>query len=204
MSPWTDEEILALIRLWPTSTAAQIAAQLHRAIEVAIHEGWNWLMRVGLLMPQPGVNGQSGFMILTRRAEAIGDEAGFQAFCSAATFPKSLLHPTIADDVWLALARGDLSVAVFIAFRAVEIAVRDASKAPATLVGVDLAGNASSLHGLLQCDGDQLMGGMRHGHQGDQAQIRQAQVTFAKGHIRQRAANNGQQLCRADLNGVID
>ena len=31
MSPWTDEEILALIRLWPTSTAAQIAAQLHRS-----------------------------------------------------------------------------------------------------------------------------------------------------------------------------
>jgi hypothetical protein len=31
VSPWTDEEILALIRLWPTSTAAQIAAQLHRS-----------------------------------------------------------------------------------------------------------------------------------------------------------------------------
>ena len=31
MSPWTDEEILALVRLWPTQSTMQIANTLHRS-----------------------------------------------------------------------------------------------------------------------------------------------------------------------------
>lgn len=120
-----------------------------REIELAINEGWNWLLRTGLLVPAPGQNGRSGFAILSRRAEAIADEAGFIAFKGATAFPKSLLHSSIADEVWMALARGDLGMAVFIGFRAVEIAVRDASGAPPTLVGVDLMRQAFGANGVL-------------------------------------------------------
>jgi hypothetical protein len=31
VSPWTDEEILALVRLWPTQSTMQIANTLHRS-----------------------------------------------------------------------------------------------------------------------------------------------------------------------------
>jgi hypothetical protein len=43
---------------------------------------------------------------------------------AAKAFPKSLLHPTIADGVWSALVHGDLDEAVFKSFKAVEEAVR--------------------------------------------------------------------------------
>jgi uncharacterized protein (TIGR02391 family) len=53
---------------------------------------------------------------------------GFQQFVQAAAFPKALLHPSIAEIIWLDLARGDLERAVFTAFKAVEVAVREAAK----------------------------------------------------------------------------
>lgn len=73
---------------------------LHQQIELAINEGWSWLLRAGLLVPQPGPNGVNGFTLLSRRSAAIEDEAGFRAFRSATECPKSLLHPSIADAVF--------------------------------------------------------------------------------------------------------
>jgi uncharacterized protein (TIGR02391 family) len=49
-----------------------------------------------------------------------------------------MLHPDIADTVWLDLARGDLSTAVFKAFRAVEEAVREVGEYEATDIGAPL------------------------------------------------------------------
>jgi hypothetical protein len=49
-----------------------------------------------------------------------------------------MLHPSIADKVWLDLARGDVADAVFTAFRAVEEAVRKAGGYGNAEVGVDL------------------------------------------------------------------
>ena len=54
------------------------------------------------------------------------------------TFPKSMLYPAIADKVWIALARGDLADAVFIAYRSVEEAVRKAGGYGDAEIGVDL------------------------------------------------------------------
>lgn len=99
----------------------------HRdGIEVALAEGWAWLRQNMLLIPAPGMNGNNGWLILSRRAKAIGDDADFDAFRAAAQFPRSMLHTSIADKVWLALSRGDLDDAVFHAFKAVEVSVRAA------------------------------------------------------------------------------
>jgi len=66
-------------------------------------------------------------MVFSRRGAALAkNDRDFQRFREAAAFPKSMLHPSIADKVWLALARGDLDDAVFAAFKAVEEAVREA------------------------------------------------------------------------------
>jgi uncharacterized protein (TIGR02391 family) len=51
----------------------------------------------------------------------------FASDMTAANFPKNLLHPAIAEKVRIQLAQGKLAVAVFIAFRAVEEAVRSAA-----------------------------------------------------------------------------
>jgi hypothetical protein len=93
-------------------------------VDLAIGEGWNWLRVHGMILPAGGSNGRNGWMVISRRGGAMLDEGNFTRYREAAAFPKSLLHPSIAEKVWLALSRGDLSDAVFIAFRAVEEAVR--------------------------------------------------------------------------------
>jgi uncharacterized protein (TIGR02391 family) len=108
-------------------------------IDVALAEGWHWLEINMLIMPAPGPNGSIGWKILSRRGAALVEDAmGFQHFKNSIGFPKTLLHSSISDKVWLALSRGDLSDAVFIAFRTVEEAVRHAGKYSAEDYGVEL------------------------------------------------------------------
>jgi uncharacterized protein (TIGR02391 family) len=107
-------------------------------IEIAVAEGWHWLEINELILPTPGQNGRNGWKVLSRQAASLATDEDFARFKEAAAFPKSLLHPKIADKVRLALARGDLDDAVFIAFKAVEVAVRDAGGFGPTDVGVTL------------------------------------------------------------------
>jgi uncharacterized protein (TIGR02391 family) len=107
-------------------------------IELALAEAWHWLEVNELILPAPGTNGRSGRKVLSRQAASLATDEDFARFREAVAFPKSLLHPGIADKVWLALARGDLDDAVFIAFKAVEVAVRDAGGFGPTDVGVAL------------------------------------------------------------------
>ena len=103
-----------------------------------LQKGWHWLEINELILPTPGYNGRNGWRVLSRQAATLAADEEFARFKEAVAFPKSLLHPTIADKVRLALARGDLDDAVFIAFKAVEVAVRDAGGFGPTDVGVAL------------------------------------------------------------------
>ncbi len=109
-----------------------------RQVELALSEGWNWLVVQGLLVPASGINGSNGFYVISRRGQALRSEEDFTRFKEAVAFPKNMLHPAIADKVWLNLARGDLADAVFVAFRAVEEAVRAAGGYGPSKIGVDL------------------------------------------------------------------
>ena len=109
----------------------------HRAgeVELAVAEAWLWLQNNGLIMPAAQPN--ATFHRLTRRGrEMVGDGRRMRDFLAATQFPRQLLHPSIADQVWVQLAQGEHGVAVFMAFRAVEEAVRNA------------AGFASHEHGV--------------------------------------------------------
>jgi len=109
------------------------------AINRAVGEAWQWLEVNLLIMPAEGQNGHNGYRVLTRRGEAaLADGQAYDAFVAASAFPKALLHPAIAENAWLDLARGEYDVAVFRAFRAVEEEVRDAGGYAATDIGVDL------------------------------------------------------------------
>lgn len=106
--------------------------------ELAVAEAWNWLLVQGLLIPEPGYNGNNGFMLLSRRAQKLLADGSFKTYARSLSFPKSLLHPSIADEVWLDIVRGDLETAVFKSFRAVEIAVREAGHFADTDIGTPL------------------------------------------------------------------
>lgn len=110
----------------------------HAEAELALAEAWNWLSVQGMLIPEPGINGNNGWMLLSRRARAVIANGNFKTYARGIAFPKALLHPTIADEVWLDLVRGELETAVFKSFRAVEIAVREAGGFVDTDIGTVL------------------------------------------------------------------
>ena len=108
-------------------------------VSEALGVAWLWLEINMLLMPVPGINGTNGYRRLTRRGrELLGNAEAFLSFRVASAFPKALLHPEIADAVWLDLARGDYDVGVFRAFKAVEETVRAAGDFAPEVVGTDL------------------------------------------------------------------
>jgi uncharacterized protein (TIGR02391 family) len=92
-----------------------------------------------MIHPAPDINGQNGWMVLSRDGEeAIKSEGGFDRIRALRSFPKELLHPAIAQETYAALQRGDLSTAVRDAFTAVEIIVRDAGGFTIDDYGTDL------------------------------------------------------------------
>jgi uncharacterized protein (TIGR02391 family) len=109
-----------------------------RDAELALAEAWNWLSVQGLLIPEPGANGNNGWMLLSRRARTMIANNTFKTYARSVAFPKALLHPSIADEVWLDIVRGDPETAVFKSFRAVEIAVREAGNFADTDIGTPL------------------------------------------------------------------
>ena len=116
------------------------ASGLHQKsdAELALAEAWNWLLMQGFLIPEPGINGNNGWMLFSRRAKMVLASNSFKTYARSLSFPKALLHPSIADEVWLDIVREDLETAVFKAFRAVEIAVREAGNFADTDIGVVL------------------------------------------------------------------
>lgn len=110
----------------------------HNEISLAIAEAWNWLVVQGLLIAEPGINGANGFMVLSRRAKQLLTDGSFGTYARSLSFPKKLLHPAIAEEVWLDIVRGDLETAVFKSFRAVEIAVREVGKFSDSDIGTAL------------------------------------------------------------------
>ncbi|HEX9875849.1 MAG TPA: TIGR02391 family protein [Gammaproteobacteria bacterium] len=123
----------------PVGSQQQPYSQQQRGlVEISLIEALNWLEVNGLLLPAPGINGTNGFRVFSRRGQTLLEREQFDSFQRAAAFPKALLYESIADRVWIALARGELADAVFIAFRAVEEAVRAAGGYADTDIGVPL------------------------------------------------------------------
>lgn len=116
-------------------------------VDLAIAEALAWLEAQALIVPAEGVNGNNGFRHLSRRARRFENEAAFTDYRTARLLPKDLLHPAIADDVWLSFMRGAYPTAVFEAMRAVEIAVRAAAGYPAAEHGVPMIRRAFSPNG---------------------------------------------------------
>jgi uncharacterized protein (TIGR02391 family) len=107
-------------------------------IETAISEAWQWLENQLLIVRDVGINGNNGFRVLGRRARNLKTAEQFKAFRAAASFPKELLHPTIAERAWISVMRGEFDTAVLLSLKAVEVAVREAGSFSDSDFGVDL------------------------------------------------------------------
>ena len=106
----------------------------------AIAEAWQWLQNEGLLMPdlyQP-----NGWYCLTRKGARLTNKTNIEAYHQGNILPVDLLHPTIAEKVRPMFLRGDYDVAVFQAFKEIEVAVRQAGHFPNSAIGVSLMRDA--------------------------------------------------------------
>lgn len=131
-------EVIISIDPPPGPNARPYERQKEPMIVLALIEALHWLEVNALLLPSPGTNGTNGYRMLGRRGKDLIDREKFDDFRRAASFPKTLLHQSIADRVWVSLARGEFESAVFFAFRAVEESVRNSGGFSATDIGVDL------------------------------------------------------------------
>jgi len=121
--------------------------QRRNEVEVAVTEAWLWLENQLLLVRAPGMNGNNGYRVLGRRARGLDEQHQFKAMRAAAAFPRELLHPSIAERSWTALARREYDAAVLFAFRQVEEEVRNAGGFNATDYGVELMRKAFDPNG---------------------------------------------------------
>jgi len=105
-------------------------------ISCVLAEAWEWLRTQGLVAQDP--RRQAGWSFVTRRGNQIKDKAGFEAMQKAALLPRKLIHPDFSDKVIPIFIRGDYDVAVFQAFKQVEVSVRTAANLTDKDYGVDL------------------------------------------------------------------
>ncbi len=71
----------------------------------------------------------AGYVRLTRRGQSVGGRAGIQAYKSAKALPVELLQQVLVSRVRPIFLRGDYDVAVFQAFKIVEVHVRATANA---------------------------------------------------------------------------
>jgi hypothetical protein len=99
-----------------------------RAVELAIAEAISWLVTQGLLVPDPG-QPSPGFYVPTRRAQTLKTRTDVDAFRKGRILPSDLLPTLFAEKVVPLFRRGDHDIAVFQAFKEVEVAVRTTANA---------------------------------------------------------------------------
>lgn len=92
----------------------------------AVAEAWSWAEAQGLLVYSARAR-NNGVVELSRQAKVLLQRGEFAKHRQAAGLPRELLHPTIADKAWHHYIAGDYEVAVFAAFKALEIAVAEKS-----------------------------------------------------------------------------
>lgn len=106
-------------------------------ISYAMAESWSWLIREGMIEPIPGDT--FGWHFLTRRGKQLKNREELAAYVNSVLLPRAILHPSIVTVSWSAFMRGDYDNSVFLAFKELEVAIREAGKFTAEDYGVDLA-----------------------------------------------------------------
>lgn len=117
----------------------------HEKIKRALMEAWVWLEREMLIAPRPGHD--RDWIYVTRRGQRLTESGDFESYRRASFLPKHQIHPVIVQKVYNAFLRGDYDVAVFLAFKEVEIAVRTAGNFATSDLGPPLMRSAFSVQG---------------------------------------------------------
>ena len=113
-------------------------------LAMAVTEAWVWLRTQGLIIPQ--AQGSGSWEVLSRRGQALSESGAFDNYRKITALPAAFLHPMVAGRPRLDFLRGDFEAAVFQAFKAVEVAVRDAAGFDDRSLGVAMMRTAFDKH----------------------------------------------------------
>src|SRR6266851_5717710 len=108
--------------------------QFRNKVYEALAAAWVWLEREGMLLPAPGQQ-DPDWVFVSERGRSLTKKENFDAYRYSSIFPRKALHPAIASSTFALFVRGHYDTVVFEAFRAVEVAVRQATGLPQDLVG---------------------------------------------------------------------
>lgn len=98
--------------------------RFRRSISLAVAEAFSWLKHQGLIMPDP--QQAASYHVLTKRGKAIRSRDNLDAYRKGHVLPTELLQPVLLEKALPQFLRGDYDVAVFQAFKELEVAVRSA------------------------------------------------------------------------------
>jgi uncharacterized protein (TIGR02391 family) len=119
------------------------------AAKSALAEAWNWLERKGLL--GPNIEQGPGWQTITRAGRQVVEEGQpALARLRAAERLDVELHPSLALLVRPQFLIGSYEMAVFEAFKAVEVRLRELANSPAERTGVQMAKDAFGEQGPLR------------------------------------------------------
>ncbi len=106
----------------------------------ALGDAWAWLEKEGFLIPKE--DNDRDWVRISRRGEAFATQKKVKEYRSLALLPKDKLDARLMYVVSGPFARGDYDTAVLVAFKQVEIAVRESIGAPNTKLGIELMRDA--------------------------------------------------------------
>lgn len=106
----------------------------------ALVAAWMHLAATGMIAINP--RSLKDWYCVTARGRAIKSKSDYEHFKAAALFPRGVLHPLIENESYGEFLRGDYEIAVFKAFRALEVVVRRAINAANDVLGKDLMAKA--------------------------------------------------------------
>ena len=132
--------------------------QQRQRVNEALMAAWMWLEREGFFLPAPHAQDRD-WVIVSERGKAMLNSEQSETYKYLRLLPRESLHPAISVSTFALFARGHYDTVVFEAFRAVEVAVREAGGLPQDMVGVQLIEKPLSrnlaLHALEQVKGEQ-------------------------------------------------
>lgn len=123
----------------PAVRSGQEAYASDPAYAERLDEMWDWLLAERLIAHDPGQS--QDFVRITAQGRQAAADPNFRERLRAVELLKRPLHPKL-EKVRRTFEEGDYDTAIHQAFKAVEVAVRDASGQSATAVGVDLVTQA--------------------------------------------------------------
>jgi len=124
-----------------SASAAGYGQYNKEPLVLAVATAWNHLEAIGMLAAHP-LN--HGWHFLTARAKAVRSEAGYEHLKKIALYPRGSIHPWIEKETYAEFLRGDYETAIFKAFKAIEVVVRELGRRHVDdrVIGKDLMAKA--------------------------------------------------------------